>query len=625
MKLQNKLLVTAVASLCIAIPELSAQRAPFHYGTPGDIVDFKNDPEKQARMQQLWNWNMNAFAEMGITGNPWTNVNDAPRPNYQNPARVPEGAVSVDQPITWTAFPNKVMWYFNTSQNNPYQLDKALLYPLADEGRLDKDSLAMQEWLKAQGSSEAIVRSNLNAVLKNQPVFGDMDKSAFVPVTIPSESCPVVNWAQPQSKWRKFNSNISGPRGWKDEYNEWAVTRNEKGQITKINFTAENPEYWFTLWNVDPNKVLELYRELVHPSVELKDLQLTDKDGKVVPDYAGNPYYNPLKKWNYGNNATSEGGGAVHLTSPPNTVGAEIYLGAAATILRNLGPAHYSPMNNICSAQYGGVFRNSDPNIGIQANQVVRNINATLTLKNPIALYMQKPDFSNYVTPDGTPAEEFFTVVRGRLAAEAGTNYDQILHGRFEVPASKGYTISDITIGGMPIWWGAQIAETFNQALAAEAFPGLPPGDVEFYPPVAARSNPNAWAQPLVTNAAFKAVASKPAISAATIPLLPPAVTPGTALKDMALEVISGSPGASIEYVAANGVVEKGIKVTIKSSYVPGDGNVTGKHQLYDVLVYVLDIEVGDKVTPGQYGVRVTNPGAAVQVPVPGNLTVLSQ
>ena len=32
------------------------------------------------------------------------------------------------------------------------------------------------------------------------------------------------------------------------------------GQITKISFTAENPEYWFTLWEVDPEKVLVLYQ-----------------------------------------------------------------------------------------------------------------------------------------------------------------------------------------------------------------------------------------------------------------------------------------------------------------------------------------------------------------------------
>src|SRR5690606_14125354 len=42
----------------------------------------------------------------------------------------------------------------------------------------------------------------------------------------------------------------AGPRGWQDEYCEWSVTRNAEGKITRVAFTCENREYWYTLWNV---------------------------------------------------------------------------------------------------------------------------------------------------------------------------------------------------------------------------------------------------------------------------------------------------------------------------------------------------------------------------------------
>lgn len=567
---------------------------------------------------------MDAFVRMGIAGNPWTNHNDAPRANYQDPLVLPTGASGPVQPITWTAFPNKVAWYFSVSQYNPYQVPTPLLYPLADTGRLDPKDPVLRQWASQNG-----VLKDLEALVKRFPAFASTDLSNFAPVKIPTDVCPVVDWDQDKKDWTKFSASVGGPRGWKDEYNEWVVTRNAAGKITRISFTAENPEYWLTLWNVDPQRVLALYRQLVSPRVHLTDLYLRDAAGKVVTGFDGKPYYNPLNKWNYGNVATDAGGGAVHLTSPPNTVGAEIYLGASASMVRALDAGAYSPVANICAAQYGAPFRNSDPNIGFQANQVARNFGASLTLTNPIALYMQRPDFSNYATPDGTPAESFFTVVRGRTAEEAGTDYDQILHATFEVPPEKGYTVSDIKIGDSQIWWGSQVAETFNQALAATAYTGLPTTDRQRYTDVADREDPTyAWAQPLVENRALRSVLDQPDISAATIPLLPLIVAPGDTLTDMALEVLEGETFAKIEFIDASGVVEPGISVSLKKGYAPpGTRQVPGKHGTHDVFVYVLDIAVSEDVAAGAYGVRVTNkrPGKEREYAtyaVPGNLIV---
>ena len=117
-------------------------------------------------------------------------------------------------------------------------------------------------------------------MLSKHPKLNSKDLSNFAPLAVPTDICPVVNWQQDKKEWEldsnRNNFGPGGPRGWKDEYNEWVVTRNEQGQITKINFTSENPEYWFTLWHVDPNKVLELYKKIVNKNVVLEDLYLKD-------------------------------------------------------------------------------------------------------------------------------------------------------------------------------------------------------------------------------------------------------------------------------------------------------------------------------------------------------------
>ncbi|MEZ4712458.1 MAG: hypothetical protein R3A44_35045 [Caldilineaceae bacterium] len=609
------ILISGACTMDIRLLDATYTEPEPFYLLPADINDFPDNELAHEQLLTLWNQNMQAFNAQGITGNPWSNEYDAPRINYLDPS-VHAKAAHIVHPITWTAFPNRVDWYFSTSQGNPYQISKDLLYPLADEGRFDPDDLALKSWVAEQG-----LATELEQLLAQYPELNSKDLSNFAPLPVPSDLCPTVNWNQPKDEWSQFGP--PGPRGWKDEYNEWVTTRNGEGKITKISFTSENPEYWFSLWEIDPNKVLALYQELVGEQVTVDDLYLKDESGNILHDHRGHPVYNPLNQWNYGNRATAHGGGAVHLTSPPNTVGAEIYLAAAATLVRDLSSANYSPQDNICKAQYGANFRNSDPNIGLQANQVVRTLKHPIALANPISLYMQRPDFSNYVTPDGTPAGEFFHIVRGRTAAEAGTNYDQILHAVFEVPADKNYTVSDIKIAGKNIWWGSQMAETFNQALAATAFTDLKLTDQPPMPAVTARANPNPGPQPLVKEAVLQTISNTHDLNSATIPLLPVTIQAGETIRDMALEALDGGEGADIQYLHADGMVEPGIHITVTAQYPLDSAVVPGKHKIYDTYVYVLDITVDKQVPPGQYGVQVTNPGKAKQVAVPGGLIIL--
>jgi hypothetical protein len=251
-----------------------------------------------------------------------------------------------------------------------------------------------------------------------------------------------------------------------DEYLEWFVTRNAQGKITRIAFTCEGPEYWEALAQGYPSeltlpvsegglggtkntkavgdqqKLVGLYQQLVDPSVQLSDL--LDSDGS----------YNRWNKWN-----TTHG--AVHLTHPSNTLGAEINIAARATVLRQTnGQLIMDPNRLICCSGYGNRFRASDPHIGDEVNKLARG-GFAITLLNPVGLYIDSLEAVGWTTPDGTPASQFWNTVRGAT----GTAVRAI----FEVPSNLGFTIGDIKIGGQPIQYGGQVAEHINVKLTGIA------------------------------------------------------------------------------------------------------------------------------------------------------------
>ena len=168
----------------------------------------------------------------------------------------------------------------------------------------------------------------------------------------------------------------SEPRGWQDEYCEWSIERNAAGKMTTINVTCENPGYYLTMWQQNPQAVLGQYQKYIFPAVRFEDPclrcivdQPTGKKGDPVLDPTnGNPASDPANK----SNSTpvpipGKSDGAMHLTSGSNTLSAEIYLAAAATIPRSVA-ASQTPQTLICCAKYGRNYRNSDPNIGYNAN-----------------------------------------------------------------------------------------------------------------------------------------------------------------------------------------------------------------------------------------------------------------
>jgi hypothetical protein len=275
-----------------------------------------------------------------------------------------------------------------------------------------------------------------------------------------------------------YSGAISGPVAERtfyrphDEYCEWHVQREQDTQrITAVTFTSEPPEYWYALFggNVlgdsgvaftgDTQRLLQLYQTFVSPEVRLDDLiateTITTARGEVLMQAGA---YNIYNKWN-----TTLG--AMHLSSPPNSLIAEIQLGADATILRQDG--HSRPVVNpdalICCSAYGGPDRNSDPTIGAAVNALAR-LGAFVTLRNPVGLYMDHIDLSGWATPDQSDVRDWVHVVRGtprmieRLLVEAP-----------EDSRAKGYTVSDLTIGSVPVQYGGQIAECITVKLIGQA------------------------------------------------------------------------------------------------------------------------------------------------------------
>jgi hypothetical protein len=201
----------------------------------------------------------------------------------------------------------------------------------------------------------------------------------------------------------------------------------------------------------------------------MQDLVVTDANGSPVIDPStGNSLYNPLNKYNTGNN------GAMHLTSTPNTIQTEIGLATSAS----LGRQNYGSGDEalLCCGQFGQKFRNSDPSIGANVNKLTGQ-GYSVSLANPPGLYIQKPgpaDFAQITTPDGKDPSTFWTTVRGQEqlpdvdGLKMPGNY--ILHAKFEVPDNLGYDVGDLKINGKNVDWGSQIAKFIKMHIIATGY-----------------------------------------------------------------------------------------------------------------------------------------------------------
>jgi hypothetical protein len=206
-----------------------------------------------------------------------------------------------------------------------------------------------------------------------------------------------------------------------EEYLEWHV-RKERGKITKVVFVTETPDYWTALAKHDQDRVLQLYRELVSPKVTKGDL------------FSRAGAYKPKNTWN-----TSRG--IVHYIQKINTLEAAIRLAQksvkSAPALDNYD---VSPDDQT----------SADPRVQLDVGALARK-GLSLTLAEPIGLYIAGWDQTGWTKPDGSPVGDYWKITRGVPGAA--------LRAEYEVPASEGFAVGDIRIGGRRIQTGGEIAE----------------------------------------------------------------------------------------------------------------------------------------------------------------------
>ncbi|HEV2992269.1 MAG TPA: hypothetical protein VG759_27805, partial [Candidatus Angelobacter sp.] len=309
------------------------------FSTPAGIKDLQG--QEQTRLDELWHVTVEAFTQQAILGNPWDKTGMSHTRNYYDPTRASAAAEGAPTLISWRGFPNRLNQFFgqaNQLPQNPYRLSQNSVWELADSGFYTDNAGKRHPFPK-----------------------------------VPKKFCPEADWNGTLQAMGPF-----GPRGWQDEYCEWSVTRNTERKITRVDFVCENPEYWYSLWRINPRRVAELYQEVLNfglpersrnaVTVTVEDLELLDPDSgtPVIDPFTGRPVYNPLNKWNTGTESIRgsdhSSGGAVHLTCTANTLQTELVnLAAVATILREGGNQDAHALG--CCSQDTVPYRNSDPHI----------------------------------------------------------------------------------------------------------------------------------------------------------------------------------------------------------------------------------------------------------------------
>ena len=232
-------------------------------------------------------------------------------------------------------------------------------------------------------------------------------------------------------RWTRADAS----RDVQDEYCEWSITRDPAtGKILRVIFTSEGPEYWEFLASVNPDLVVSLYRQHISPQVQPQHL-------------FSNGVYRRRNLWN---SSTSQG--AMHLIQRANTLGAEIELAAGASLVRARadGSLLIGERELIECGAYGERERHSDPHIGALVNELARQ-KADVTLANPVGLCIAGLSVAGWTAPDGSDPLSYWKITRGTP--------EKALRTVYEVPASKGFTVSDITINDDPIEFAAQIAD----------------------------------------------------------------------------------------------------------------------------------------------------------------------
>lgn len=236
---------------------------------------------------------------------------------------------------------------------------------------------------------------------------------------------------------------VDSERDEQDEYCEWSVEREGK-TIKRVTFTTEVPDYYKLLHRTDPDAVAALYHKHVDSGLQSSALK------------GANGTYDPRNDHNQ-----SIDGPIMHLSQVDNTLEAAINLIGVATFRRARAdgtPVTAKKALAKCAGM-GDPERNSDPKIAVTVNDLAR-LGNRLTLADPVGLYLGEFGFGGVGLPDDVNPADCWIVERGEKPF--------VVRARFEIPEGKG-SVSDVSINGEPVRFGAQLAQRVPVMLRAIA------------------------------------------------------------------------------------------------------------------------------------------------------------
>jgi hypothetical protein len=400
------------------------------YSPPGHVDDFSRSP-KEADLRAGWhkyiNDNMQSLA--------------ADYPHFVNLAEdTASGEVLMDPvPITWNGFPRGIAkWYASEIDSmNKAEQSAETLQPItfirrgvAGEGKYNsKTPYANGELHDPQAPP-----------MLRRVIYDDSNRGQLGDLVLLSQRQ-------------------------QDEYCEWFVDRNVDGDIVRISYTAEGPEYWTHLARHDMELVTDLYKNHVNSSIRRDDLvwpydvAAYNYDTRQWEIAFRKGQYNPENKWN-----TTHG--VMHLTHRANTLSAEMVLAAQATVYwdSDLGDevdaaTMSAEQKMIGCGGYGGINRSSDPRIGYQVNGFARD-GLSVTVADPVGLYMASIDVSGLRNAANEDASHLLKITRGNVS---NANQTMILRAQIEAPA--GQTLSGYTFDSRSLENGGQIAKNITMTL----------------------------------------------------------------------------------------------------------------------------------------------------------------
>ena len=226
-------------------------------------------------------------------------------------------------------------------------------------------------------------------------------------------------------------------RGRQNEYFEWRVDY-QAGKLTRVTFVTEFRRYYQELWNLDPSEVVKLYWKILGNN-NINEAHLKDSNGS----------YNIFNRWN-----TTDG--IVHYIQSINTL-------RAAVRLCKESVDSPSPNGNNFEARpsSAGAPTSVDPRIAYDVNMLVRK-GLFVTLRDPVGFYIAAWNNAGIAKPNGRPAPlGWWKIRRGKPG--------MVLRLVYEVPASEGFVLGDMTLGGRLIEYGGQLAERVSVAIHGTA------------------------------------------------------------------------------------------------------------------------------------------------------------